>query len=569
MSYSTENTPCEGTGMFKVFFSWQSDLSANKTSRFIRECIDLAIEFVQDVETIEAERDEATSGLTGSPDIVQSILKKIDECELFITDISQCFKIDSQNVKEDADLTKVSPNPNVLFELGYAVKSLSWARIICLVNTEYGNVTDLPFDIAQQRVTSFQFTEKNRDAEKLKIAKIIAQNIQTLRMKPPVEKEGKSSHLIGYYDFESKSVVHGKYEICDVSKQDGLKQRKEQAIKNAKNLVEGIQSVTSEMIQQRKEEEQRKQEEEAAVKAAIESAYENSEESDKALEKYLSDITTFEARINQEAINISDLNKSFPLVQLKNRELIEKALLKYLDYSAKESFFDLGDLRSVPDFGSLSPSRKAEGTEIEKKKYKLIKELESELRNIFCLHEFPKLFEKMYFIPVAIKNQSSVEDSNLRIVISIRNGEAVKPSKALLENLFRGFEDYICDQDDEKGLVYELFQLFTDDYISMEYHPQLEPVSYPSRPFPITDPFFTPAKDEDDIEDEMQEYIATPLQSDFYEFKLDNLRPGECKWVGQGMLIKPSEEEVCLKYKIYSSKLGKSIDGELHLSKHV
>ena len=550
--------------MFKVFFSWQSDLSANKTSRFIRECIDLAIEFVQDVETIEAERDEATSGLTGSPDIVQSILRKIDESDLFITDVSQCFKIDSQNVKEDADLTKVSPNPNVLFELGYAVKSRSWARVICLFNTEYGNVTDLPFDIAQQRVTSFQFTEKNRDAEKLKIAKIIAQNIQALRMKPPVEKEGNSSHLIGCYDFESKSVMHGKYEIWDVSNQDGLKRRKEQAIKKAKNLVEKIQSVTSEMIQQREKMKQRKQEEETVAKAAIKSAVGSGKEPSKALAKYRSHIADLETTISHEVINYNDLNKSFPLVQLRNREMIEKALLKYFEYSATEAFFDLGDLRSVPEIGSIPPSRKAEGTELEKKKYKLIKELESELRNILCLHEFPKLFEEMQFIPVAIKNQSSVEDSNLRIVISVRNGEAVKPSKALLRNLFRGFEDYICDQDDEKGLVYELFQLFTDDYISMEYHPQLEPASYPSHPFPISDTFFTPAKDEDDIEDDMQEYIATPLQSDFYEFKLDNLRPGECKWIGQGMLIKPSGAKVCLKYQIYSSKLGKSIDGELH-----
>ena len=69
---------------FKIFYSWQSDLPGNKTRYFIKEAIDKAIQLAKDVEAIEAERDEATQGLTGSPDIVQSIFKKIDECDLLL-----------------------------------------------------------------------------------------------------------------------------------------------------------------------------------------------------------------------------------------------------------------------------------------------------------------------------------------------------------------------------------------------------------------------------------------------------------------------------------------------------
>ena len=51
---------------FKIFYSWQSDLPGNKTRNFKRECINVAIDLVQESEAIEAERDEATMGTTGS-----------------------------------------------------------------------------------------------------------------------------------------------------------------------------------------------------------------------------------------------------------------------------------------------------------------------------------------------------------------------------------------------------------------------------------------------------------------------------------------------------------------------
>ena len=73
--------------MFKVFYSWQSDLPSNKTRQFIRDSIDDAIMFAQESEAIDAERDEATEGTTGSPNIVTTLFSKIDECDFFIADI--------------------------------------------------------------------------------------------------------------------------------------------------------------------------------------------------------------------------------------------------------------------------------------------------------------------------------------------------------------------------------------------------------------------------------------------------------------------------------------------------
>ena len=63
---------------FTIFYSWQSDLPSYETRYFIKKCIDEAIAEVKEVYAIEAERDESTFGLTGSPSIIEAIYSKID-----------------------------------------------------------------------------------------------------------------------------------------------------------------------------------------------------------------------------------------------------------------------------------------------------------------------------------------------------------------------------------------------------------------------------------------------------------------------------------------------------------
>lgn len=48
-----------------------------------------------------------------------------------------------------------SPNPNVLLELGYAVSQLGWDRIVMVMNTAFGDVTQLPFDLRGRRVLPY------------------------------------------------------------------------------------------------------------------------------------------------------------------------------------------------------------------------------------------------------------------------------------------------------------------------------------------------------------------------------------------------------------------------------
>ena len=182
---------------FKIFYSWQSDLPGNKTRNFIRDCIDEAIDLAEESEAIEAERDEATKDTTGSPNIVTTLFSKIDDCDLFIADVSLCFTSD---IKAD----KKSPNPNVLLELGYAVNVLGWEHVICLCNTDFGDA--YPFDIAHNRITGYSLEGKKEKEVRNYIRKIIFSNIRDLRNAKPRAKAGEAMHILGTYDFSEHMV---------------------------------------------------------------------------------------------------------------------------------------------------------------------------------------------------------------------------------------------------------------------------------------------------------------------------------------------------------------------------
>lgn len=49
-----------------------------------------------------------------------------------------------------------------MFELGFAVHSLGWERVICVCNEEYGNIETQPFDISKHRIITY----RKKDGEK-------------------------------------------------------------------------------------------------------------------------------------------------------------------------------------------------------------------------------------------------------------------------------------------------------------------------------------------------------------------------------------------------------------------
>jgi hypothetical protein len=112
----------------------------------MREALVLALDRLTGQSDIEErlEIDHDTRGLPGTPDIVASILEKIDACSVFVADITPIAI--SEGGKHVA-------NPNVLIELGYAKKALSTARVVTIWNTTFtqSRPEDLPFDLRGRR----------------------------------------------------------------------------------------------------------------------------------------------------------------------------------------------------------------------------------------------------------------------------------------------------------------------------------------------------------------------------------------------------------------------------------
>ena len=138
----------------KIFYSWQSDLP-NRTNRgLIQSALEKATKDLRSDEsiTIDPVVDRDTLGEPGAPDIAATILRKIDEATAFVCDVSIVCRPNNE---------RPCPNPNVLVELGYALKSIRSEKIILVFNTAYGDVSELPFDLRFKRVMTYQMLEKD------------------------------------------------------------------------------------------------------------------------------------------------------------------------------------------------------------------------------------------------------------------------------------------------------------------------------------------------------------------------------------------------------------------------
>jgi hypothetical protein len=133
-----------------VFFSWQSDRSPDEGRNLIESAMKSAIQRLGEAAEIEESLrdalslDKDTNGVPGNPPIFETILKKIDRSAIFVPDLTAVAK------RANGELI---PNPNVLIEYGWALKSRGYHQIVPVMNTAHGDPREfpLPFDMAHLR----------------------------------------------------------------------------------------------------------------------------------------------------------------------------------------------------------------------------------------------------------------------------------------------------------------------------------------------------------------------------------------------------------------------------------
>lgn len=128
-----------------IFYSWQSDTDNRIGRGFIQWALDRAIRAVNaDADVDPADRelqaDRDTVDVPGMPPLADTIFDKIDRAVAFLSDLT--------HVATRANGER-SPNPNVLLEHGWALKSRGWRSLIGVMNTAMGHPDEhpLPFDL--------------------------------------------------------------------------------------------------------------------------------------------------------------------------------------------------------------------------------------------------------------------------------------------------------------------------------------------------------------------------------------------------------------------------------------
>jgi|GEM_PF-2323669 len=138
-----------------VFYCWQSN--DKETRQAIQKNLKGAIESIansiDDVKTDVPIFDSDTRGVIGAVDITTTIEAKIRNCSIFVADISL--------VDEGKDGRKYI-NQNVAYELGLAVGTLGWERIVLVFNEDSGKIEELPFDINHHRSLKFSHKKETR-----------------------------------------------------------------------------------------------------------------------------------------------------------------------------------------------------------------------------------------------------------------------------------------------------------------------------------------------------------------------------------------------------------------------
>jgi hypothetical protein len=131
-----------------VFFSWQSTRPGrNLIEKALQDAIKrisvgINLEEPERGERVELELDRDTKNVAGSPAIFDTILKKIVNAAIFVSDLTFVGTSIEGNLL---------PNPNVLIEHGYALRVLGDGRIIGVMNSSHGQPKDLPFDLKTKR----------------------------------------------------------------------------------------------------------------------------------------------------------------------------------------------------------------------------------------------------------------------------------------------------------------------------------------------------------------------------------------------------------------------------------
>ncbi len=524
----------------KVFFSWQSDLPNSTTRGLIQSSIDAVVKGLRDTVLIIADRD--TKGLFGSPDIVQTIFEKINECDIFVADVS-CVATYHPLDKDgsETERLKATPNPNVLVELGYAAHTLGWDNIICIMNDDYSLGGEIPFDLEHHRLTRYSLVDNDRQLVRKYLRDVIVSTILNLIENGKRVQPQFSNIKLGSYDSEHNSVtriLHSWNVLRDTCYLEAV-------LDDCKKLIDEINSIVINPVQKEN----------------------NQEQHEDFLDECGETVTSASGEKLTIVKNFSVLNVFKPrrvTLREKDRKSLRWKVKKYYDIDLPDEFFEFGGLTAhIPPTSMLSTEFDGNPEEIEK--YNKYCELSGKLAHLDIWELYCKTFENIIILPLAVKNDSAVSDEAIRIAVHVGSDSAdiIIPSDKFINPELTGLEGIVYEEDFvELALrMDESANIRYDSHRNEAIEESLSEVQACIRGGINGTPQYT----EDDYCRELRKYIASPTEGNpmEYMFEISELHAGECKWAGPAILLIPKKDHVELRYSVKSRHSDGNLTGVL------
>lgn len=495
----------------------------SETRGLIQDSISAAVKMLGDTVEIEADRD--TKGEYGSPDIVQTIFSKIDECDIFIADLSIVNKYSSITDDGKSGEVKYCPNPNVMLELGYAASVVGWENVICILDADYGSPDDLPFDLAHHRLSPYSLKEKTKSEIKKHLQRIIADTVSNLLEKGPRVKKIFSNLVVGQYNPDTD-------EISKELKPYNTVEFYNKTIKN--RYIAGCQQLIAEIngihLEPCKEEEPQEQHKDLTNKSAL-----------------LGNINLFGDTPQRVVFSEDD------------KESIISFSLEHPEIKLADDFFEMGKLRKKVSFHMADGGTSYEGNKEEKLKFEKLIELGYRIDQMHLMEMYSRSFEDYLLFPLTISNISTVTDDEISVSIIVSGANTVTASCDIINPELREFEGVVY----EDGVIKKF--LLMEENSKIKYNTDIS-----SSASEYVDLFKRAGVngahfDADDYERELSKYIAKPqgAEKNEYEFSIKSLRPKETCWLGPMIMLKRVSGEINIQYTIKSNRSDGNLSGEM------
>jgi hypothetical protein len=134
-----------------IFYAWQSDQPGKVNHFFIRDAaLDACARISEDKPNVwTVKLDSDTQGEAGMCDIPNTILKKIENSDIMLADLTLVGDVANKREKR-------MPNPNVAFELGYAAAKIGFESLIGVMNEAFGTIDGQMFDTKRRGCMTYQ-----------------------------------------------------------------------------------------------------------------------------------------------------------------------------------------------------------------------------------------------------------------------------------------------------------------------------------------------------------------------------------------------------------------------------